>query len=199
VIVVATSVIVALAVGLLVALGRLSARPIYAVPARVFIELPRNLPFMVLLYLLFFGLPGFGIQLPAYQVGIVALSLYGAAYYAEVFRAAIRSVPKHQWEAARALGLSHARTLRFVIIPQMMGFFIPPATNQAIMLLKESAVLSTITVLDITMAAQVVQGYTYRPLEVYLLIALLYWALTAVMARVGRALELRLQPVVGRR
>ncbi len=190
----AVSVVLSLAIGFAIAFLRLWSRRMFRTLARIHIEFSRNLPFIVLLFLLFFGLPALGIHAPAAIVGTFALSLYGSAYYAEIFRGAIQSVPRGQWDAARALGLTDAETLKRVILPQMMGYFIPPATNQAIMLIKESAVLSTITVIDLTMAGLVVQGYSYRPLEVFLIIALLYWLLTAAVSRAGVALEARLQP-----
>jgi His/Glu/Gln/Arg/opine family amino acid ABC transporter permease subunit len=181
----------ALAGGLVVGIARLSPNPALSGVALAYVEISRNLPFMVLLFLMFFGLPVLGAHLPAYLIGAVALALYGSAYFGEIYRAAILSVPRGQWDAAEALGMTRWRILRSVVLPQAMGFFIPPATNQAIMLLKESAVLSVITVVELTMAGHVVTGYTYRPIEIFVLVAVLYWTLTALIARAGRLLEAR--------
>src|SRR5262245_18966664 len=183
--------VLALAGGLVVGVGRLSRNAAISGPALIYVEISRNLPFMVLLFLMFFGLPALGLHLPAYLIGTLALALYGSAYFGEIYRAAIVSVPRGQWDAAEALGMARWRILRSVVLPQAMGFFIPPATNQAIMLLKESAVLSTITVIELTMAGHVVTGYTYRPIGIFVLIAILYWTLTALVARAGRHLEAR--------
>jgi len=181
----------ALAGGLVLGIARLSRHPALSGAAIGYVEVSRNLPFMVLLFLMFFGLPVLGAHLPAYLIGTLALALYGSAYFGEIYRAAILSVPRGQWDSAEALGMIRWRILRSVVLPQAMGFFIPPATNQAIMLLKESAVLSVITVVELTMAGHVVTGYTYRPIEIFVLIAILYWALTALVARAGRLLEAR--------
>jgi polar amino acid transport system permease protein len=178
-----------LALGLILALARLARSRMARASALALVELVRNVPFIVLLFLIFFGLPPLGVQIPAYAVGIIALGLYAAAYYAEIYRGAIQSVPAGQWEAALALGLSRRRILFHIVLPQMLRYFIPPATNQAVMLLKESAVLSTITVVDLTMAGQIVQSTTFRPVEVYVIVSLLYWALTETTARIGAFCE----------
>ncbi len=183
--------VLALSGGLVVGIARLSRNAALSAAALAYVEISRNLPFMVLLFLMFFGLPVLGAHLPAYFIGTSALALYGSAYFGEIYRAAILSVPRGQWDAAQALGMTRWRILHLVVLPQAMGFFIPPATNQAIMLLKESAVLSVITVVELTMAGHVVTGYTYRPIEIFVLIAILYWTLTALVARAGRVLETR--------
>lgn len=180
-----------LLLGLLLAMGRLAKSAVWRAPSLSAIELMRNVPFIALLYIVFFGLPGLGVQMPTFLVGILALGLYAAAYYAEIYRAAIQSVPSGQSEAAQSLGLTPRQTLFRVVLPQMMPYFIPPATNQAVMLVKESAVLSTITLVDLTMAAQIVQSTTFRPLEVYIIISLLYWALTETISRIGALCERR--------
>ena len=157
--------------------------------AIAFVEIMRDLPFMVVLFLIFYLLPAIGIRLPAFAVGVVTLSLYAAAYFSEIMRGAIQSVPKGQIDSARAVGMSRIQALRYIIAPQMMGYFLPPATNQAITVIKESSILSTITVTELTMAGEVVQGYTYSPIEVFAVISLLYWLMCTGVARIGRALE----------
>jgi His/Glu/Gln/Arg/opine family amino acid ABC transporter permease subunit len=183
-----------LMVGLVIALMRMSRT--WGVPAiaAAYIELGRNLPFMIIAFLIFYGLPRWGIQMPAFLVGAIALSLYAGAYFAEIIRAAIQSVPKGQMESARAMGMSRFQSLRHVIFPQMMGFFLPPATNQAIMVVKESSILSTITVAELTMAGQIIQGYTYSPVEAFVTAAILYWLTCAAVSRLGSRLEVALQP-----
>jgi polar amino acid transport system permease protein len=179
----------ALLIGLFLGVGRLSRRVMIRGASLAYVEISRNLPFMVILYLAFFGFPVLGIELPAYIIGVACLAFYGSAYFAEIFRAAIQSIPDGQWDAAKSLGFSRWRTLRHIVLPQAMAFLIPPATNQVIMLLKESAVLSTITVVELTMAGQVVFGYTYRPIEIFVLVATLYWLLTTALAHAGAKLE----------
>jgi His/Glu/Gln/Arg/opine family amino acid ABC transporter permease subunit len=184
----------ALLLGVAVAFARLSRRRAVAYLAMIFVEIVRDLPFMVILFLIFYLLPSFGVRLPALAVGIITLGLYGSAYYAEIIRGAILSVPKGQMESARAQGMSRLQAFRHVIAPQMMGYFLPPATNQAVMVVKDSSVLSTITVIELTMSGQILQGYTYSPIEVFLGISVLYWILCAGVSRLGLWLEAALQP-----
>lgn len=190
----AASLALSLALGFGIAIVRLFSRRLFRTAARMHLEAVRNLPFIVLLYLCFFGLPVAGIAMPATLVGILALTVYGSAHFAEIFRGALQSVARGHWDAARALGLSDVQMLQHVLLPQMLRRFIASATRQAVMLIKESAVLSTIAVLDLTGAAQLAHGLTGRALEVFVAAALLYWLLTEAAARAGAALEARLQP-----
>jgi len=186
--------IFSLIIGAIVVMARLSQSRILVWAAAVYIEFGRNLPFIIVLFLLFYVLPAYGFQLPAFVVGVIALSMYAGAYFAEIIRGAIRSVPKGQMESARAVGMSRAQALRHIVFPQMIGYFIPPATNQAVMVVKESSILSTITVTELTMAGQIIQGYTYTPIEIFVTISVLYWALCTTISRIGNHLEILLQP-----
>jgi His/Glu/Gln/Arg/opine family amino acid ABC transporter permease subunit len=181
--------VLALIVAGLVLLARLAPNRGAAYAALAFVEIMRDLPFMVVLFLIFYLLPAIGMRLPAFAIGVVTLGLYAAAYFSEIMRGAIESVPRGQMDCALALGMSRIQALRYVIAPQALGYFLPPATNQAITVIKESSILSTITVAELTMAGQVVQGYTYSPIEVFAVISLLYWLMCTGMARIGRALE----------
>jgi polar amino acid transport system permease protein/putative glutamine transport system permease protein len=183
-----------LALGAVVALARLARSRVVAWSAAAYIEFVRNIPFMILVFLVFFVLPFYGVRIPAFEVGVTALTIYGGAYFAEIIRAAILAVPRGQLEAARALGMSYGQAMRRIILPQTPSFLIPPATNQAIMLIKETAVLSTITVGELTMAAQIVQGYTYSPIEVFFAISLLYWIACTAIAHAAKRLEAALKP-----
>jgi His/Glu/Gln/Arg/opine family amino acid ABC transporter permease subunit len=172
-----------------VVLARIARNRIASYAAIVFVEIMRDLPFMLVLFLIFYLLPAIGIRLPAFAIGVVTLSLYSAAYFSEIMRGAIQSVPRGQMDSARALGMSRIQALRYVIAPQMMGYFLPPATNQAVTVIKESSILSTITVTELTMAGEVVQGYTYSPIEAFAVVSLFYWVMCTGVARIGRALE----------
>lgn len=155
--------------------------------ATVLVEVLRNAPFIVVLFLVHFALPRLGLRLPAWESGILALALYGSAYFAEVLRAAYLSVPRGQSEAARSLGLSRLRTLRLVIAPQMMPVGLPPARVVAVMLLKDSAVLSVIAVPELTHATLRIQAETFETVAVFTLTAALYWLLTAALVTtIGR-------------
>ena len=172
-----------------VVLARIARNRIASYAAIAFVEIMRDLPFMLVLFLIFYLLPAIGIRLPAFAIGVVTLSLYSAAYFSEIMRGAIQSVPRGQMDSARALGMSRIQALRYVIAPQMMGYFLPPATNQAVTVIKESSILSTITITELTMAGEVVQGYTYSPIEAFAVVSLLYWVMCTGVARIGRALE----------
>ena len=180
-----------LVVGVLVAFARLSRRRPLRWAAGAFVEVVRDTPFLVQVFLIFYVLPAVGVRLAATTAGLCALSLYGGAYFAESIRGAILSVPRGQLDAARAVGMPYALAMRRVVFPQMMGYLLPSLTNQIIGLVKDSAVLSIITVPELTMAAQVVLGTTFSPVETYTMVALLYWALTAAVAAGMLRLERR--------
>ena len=131
------------------------------------------------------------VALDASVAGIIILSLYATANFAEAIRGAILAVPKGQTEAARAVGMPYLMMMRRIVFPQMLGFLIPALTNQVIGVIKESAALSVITVPEITEAAQVVVGQSFSPIETYFMVALLYWALTAIVAAGMARLERR--------
>ena len=171
-----------LVLGALVALARLSRRPWLRTPASVYVQVIRDTPFLVQAFLIYFLLPRWEIRLPATTAGILALALYGAAGFAEAIRGAILSVARGQVEAARAVGMSHLGTMRRIVTPQMMGYLVPSLTNQLIGVVKESSVLSIITVPELTMSSSVVLGQTFAALEAYSVVAGLYWLLTLAIA-----------------
>ena len=122
-------------------------------------------------------------------MGILALAAFGSAYFAEIIRAGIDAVPKGQLESARAIGMTDWQAMKNIILPQTISIVLPPLTNQTLTLIKESAVLSTITVHELTMTGLMVQGETFRPFEVFIMVALLYWALNETIATIMRKLE----------
>jgi His/Glu/Gln/Arg/opine family amino acid ABC transporter permease subunit len=175
----------------LIALCRLSRRSILRLPALWFVEIFRNTPFLVQAFILFFAFPRLGIRIEATVAGIMVLSLYAGAYFSESIRGAILSVPKGQIEAARALGMPYLRAMRRIVLPQSLGYLLPATTNQIIGVIKDSAALSVITVPELSMAAQVVLGESFSPVETYIMVALLYWALTAGVAALMAHVETR--------
>ena len=177
--------------GVILALARRSRLRLLSWGALAFIELFRNTPFIIQVFLLYYVLPFYGLRLPAEQVGVLALAAFGSAYFAEVIRGGIDAVPSGQMESARAIGMSDLQAMRHIVLPQSLAIILPPLTNQMLSLIKESAILSTITVQEMTMTAIRVQGETFRPFEAFILIALLYWLLNEVVATAMRALERR--------
>lgn len=157
----------------------------------VYVEVLRNVPFIILLFIFFYGLPFTGIRLKEQVAGSIALSFFASAYYAEIIRGAMASVPRGQVEAARAMGFTYGQILRDIIIPQMWKFALPPMAGITTMTVKESSILSTITVAELTYQGIIVQGMTFAPFEVFFAIAALYWIFTAVLVRFFRMAEHR--------
>jgi His/Glu/Gln/Arg/opine family amino acid ABC transporter permease subunit len=165
-----------------IALSQLSRTWWWRVPARVLVEIVRDTPFLVQVFVIYFVLPAMGIPMSSTAAGLLALSLYGAVYFSESIRGAILSVPKGQVDAARATGMSQSLALRKIVFPQMLGYALPPLGNQVIGLIKDSAVLSIIAVPELTMAFQNVLGTTFAAPEAFVTVAVLYWMLTAAVA-----------------
>ncbi|MBJ7553917.1 amino acid ABC transporter permease [Marinomonas spartinae] len=158
----------------------------------VYVELIRNTPFIVQLFFIFFGLPSIGLKLSAWEAGIIAMVVNLAAYSTEIIRAGLASTPKGQWEAGKVLGLSFKQTLfRVVIIPAIEKIY-PALTSQCIIVMLGSAVLSQISVQDLTYAANFVQSRNFRSFESYLVTALLYLFLAILMRKAFNLIGKRL-------
>lgn len=191
--IVVCAIFLGLPMGVLLAIGRMSSKLYFRAPAVTVLEVIRNTPFMIQVFLLFYVLPFYGVRLPATLVGILGLALFASVYYAEIIRAGIEAVPRGQAESARAIGMSYAQSMRHVVFPQMLPIILPPIANQTLSSVKESAILATITVQEMTMAALAVQGVTFRPFEVFITITILYWLLNETIAFGVRQLEGRLK------
>ena len=187
--IVISAIILGIPFGLVLALGQRSRLKLVRVLSASFIEIFRNTPFIIQVFMFFYVLPFYGFHLPAAYVGIVALAAFGSAYLAEVIRGGINAVAKGQLESARATGMSDWQAMRYVVLPQTLPIILPAMTNQTLSLVKESAVLSTITVGELTMAAVKVQGETFRPFEAFIMIAMMYWALNETIAIFMRRVE----------
>ena len=178
--------------GILLALCRISKISLLRIGALVLIELVRNVPFLVQIFMVFYVLPFYGIRFEPLNAGLGCLSVYGMVYYAEIIRGAILSVPRGQWEAAQALGLSSGTIMRKIIFPQTFGYLIPPTTNISITLIKESSVLSVITVAELTYIGQWIIGKYFAPVEMFSTIAIIYLAMTALFSKIMGFTERRL-------
>ncbi|MGE3873234.1 MAG: amino acid ABC transporter permease [Parvibaculaceae bacterium] len=176
------SIVAAFAMAIPLALMALSEIRILRVASTVFLEFFRNLPFIVVVYIFYYGFPTLHVRLPETWVGILALSFFTSAYFSETIRGAILSVPKGQMEAARAIGLSYFQGMKDIVAPQTLRFMLPPCTSTCISTLKETSVLSVITVGELTFQGLVVQGETFAPFEVFVATALIYWLITGVFA-----------------
>jgi polar amino acid transport system permease protein len=190
----AVSLLLGCLLGLLIGIGRLNAkrRIVYGL-CTAYVAAIRGTPLLVQLFIWFFGLPQFGIMLPAFACGMVGLGIYSAAYISEIVRGAIQSVDRGQMEAARSIGLSSGQAMRSVILPQAIVRMIPPLGNEFIALIKNSALVSLLTIHDLMHEGQKIISVSYRSLEVYLAIAVIYFILTGLTTLALGRLELRLR------
>lgn len=176
-------------IGLVLALGKLSpVRPI-ALAASTVINIIRGLPIIVQLFYIYFVLPEVGIQLSAFQAGVIGLGIAYSAYQAENFRGGIEAVDPGQREAALAMGMRPALLMRRVILPQAFKISLPPYGNTLVMMLKDSSLVSTITVAEMTRAGQLIASSTFQNMTVYTLVALLYLAMSLPLVWGIRRLE----------
>lgn len=180
--------------GLLTGLGRLdrSKRWRYGI-CTIYVTFIRGTPLLVQLFLLFFGLPQFDILLPAFLCGVLGMGIYSGAYVSEIVRGAIQSIDKGQMEAARSLGMSSTKAMRTIILPQAVVRMIPPLGNEFIALIKNSALVSLLTIADLMHEGQKIISVSYRSLEVYLAIALVYLVLTSLTSLALQHAEKRLR------
>jgi His/Glu/Gln/Arg/opine family amino acid ABC transporter permease subunit len=159
---------------------------------RGYVDFIRGTPLLIQIFLVYFALPVVGINLPEFWAGVIALALNAAAFLAEIFRAGLGSIEKGQAEAARSIGLRHHQILFHVLLPQSLRSVVPPATNELITLVKGSALLSVISVYELTRAGQAVIAVHFAPLEIFMLIALYYYLTVSVLAWLSRWLERKL-------
>lgn len=148
-------------------------------------------PLLLQLYVVYFGLSELGVNLNAFTAGVIALSLHFAVYNADIIRSGIQSIDKGQYQAARSLGVSHLQAMRVVVVPQALANVTPALGNMMVALLKESALVSAIGVMELTMSAQRAISQTFRPFEFYLAAAVLYYALNLVLQQALRLIERR--------
>lgn len=180
-------------VGLFIALARMSPRRWLLLPAIGYIELFRNTPALIQLMWMYYCLPLLtGLEMSAVASATLALAVNGSAYIAEIIRGGIQGVDRGQVEAARTLGMSHAQTMRKIVLPQAFRRMIPPFVNESVSILKFSSLVSVLGVADLTYQAQVLSTTTFRPIEIFTFIALVYLVLCSALAYVARRLELRM-------
>ncbi|HEX2933439.1 MAG TPA: amino acid ABC transporter permease, partial [Candidatus Binatia bacterium] len=159
--------------GILIGLARLSRKPWLSWPAKIYVELFRGVPLVMVIFWFWFIVPALaGKSLPEYSVALTAFVVFEAAYLAEIVRAGIQSVPRGQVEAATATGLARNMMMRHVILPQALRNMIPALVTQFIVLLKDTSLASIIGYVDLTKAAQIVNNREIRPFELYLFIAI---------------------------
>lgn len=194
----AISFVFGLIIALVVALARLSSVWAIKAIAATFISIIRGTPLLLQLFIIFYGLPAFGIVLDPWPSAIVAFSLNVGGYAAETIRAAILSVPKGQWEAASTVGLSHVTTLRRIILPQAARVAVPPLSNTLISLVKDTSLASAVLVTEVLRKAQELAAPTFEFFLLYGIAAIYYWIVSQALTVVQGRLEKRLNRKVAR-
>ncbi len=180
------------AAGFLVATTRRFGGRVINIGLGALVEVLRGTPFLIQVFLLYYGGPFVGLMLDPIPCGLIALTVYAAAYYSEIFRAGYAAVPPGHVEAAECLGLSRWQAIRRIQVPEMALIVLPPAVNLAVILLKESAVLSIITVPELTATVSAIGSQQYAFLEAIFVLAVIYWAIVEATGRLGRLAENRL-------
>jgi His/Glu/Gln/Arg/opine family amino acid ABC transporter permease subunit len=182
----------AIVIGLCLALARLSRRRSFSWLSRLATDFLRGTPALVQVLLIYFGLPQIGIALDAAPAGVLALGLNSGAYLSEIMRSGIVSVDPGQMEAARSIGMSHAQAMRRVVLPQAFRIALPPVTNEATTLVKGTSLLSVISITELTRVGQQIMGITFRPIEAFIAVALVYLVMIVALSQASLALERRL-------
>ncbi|MEL6798554.1 MAG: amino acid ABC transporter permease [Pseudomonadota bacterium] len=185
--------------GMIVSLGALSDNRILRGANRVYVEVFRSIPILVMILWVYYGLPVIlGVSLNPFAAGVVALVLCDSAFQAEIFRGGIQSIHRGQTEASDSLGLNYIDKMRFVIMPQAIKRILPPLGNQFVYMLKMSSLVSVIGLMELTRRANELTVVEYRPLEIYTILLLEYLALILVVSWLVRKLERRMDVEGGR-
>ena len=189
-----TSILISIAVGLLIALPGLSKNPWLRNFNRVYVEIVRSVPILVLILWVYYGLPPMtGLEINVFWAGVIALALSDSAFQAEIFRAGIQSIDRGQYEASHSISLNYKDTMRFVILPQAIRRILPALGNQLVYMLKMSSLVSVIGMQELTRKANELVVTEYRPLEIYTILVLEYLVLILFVSAGVRWLERRLK------
>lgn len=156
---------------------------------RVYVDTVRGIPLLVLIFSVFYGLPAMGMQISAFIAAVLALSIFGTAHVSEVVRGAVDSIPDGQTEAAKAIGLTFYKRLRYVIFPQALARAIPPWTNTAVELVKASSLLALVSIIDLLYSTEQIAARTREPLLFYGVAAILYFSVNYSLSLVGARVE----------
>ena len=189
-----TAIIISIVVGLLVALPGLSKSRYLRGFNRVYVEIVRAVPILVLILWVYYGLPQItGLTISVFWAGVIALALSDSAFEAEIFRAGIQSINKGQYEAAHTVSLNYVDTMRYIILPQAIRRILPALGNQLVYMLKMSSLVSVIGMQELTRKANELVVTEYRPLEIYTVLLLEYLALILIVSAGVRWFERRMQ------
>jgi cystine transport system permease protein len=182
-----------LVLGFVLAVARIVPWPPLQWAATAYVSLMRGTPLLVQIFVIYYGLPSIGIEFTPVTAGILALSLNAGAYLSESLRGAILGVSRGQWNASFSLGLTYGDTLRYIVLPQALRTAVPSMANTLISLLKDTSLVSVITVTELMLATKQVIAATFQPLPLYLAAAVIYWCLSLCFEALQHRMERRLQ------
>lgn len=177
------------AIGLLIAACGASGHVVLRTLARAYVGTVQGIPLLAWLFIFYFGLSIVGYSLPPWIAATIGFSIYAGAFLGEIWRGALISIPKTQWEAGRAIGLTYIEQLRYVIIPQAVRVAIPPTVGFMVQLIKNTSLAAVIGFVELTREGQLTTAATFQPFSVYLIVAALYFSLCYPLTRYSRALE----------
>jgi His/Glu/Gln/Arg/opine family amino acid ABC transporter permease subunit len=184
------AIVLGFVLGIFIGLARLAEARWIRVPATAYVEFFRGVPLVMVIFWIWFIIPQLlRLPIPEYGVALTAFVIFEAAYFGEIVRAGVQSVPRGQVEAATALGMTTTKTMTYVILPQALRNMVPSLVTQMIVLFKDTSLASIIGYVDLTKAAQIVNNREIKPFELYLFIAVVYWICTYSMSRVAQRLE----------
>jgi His/Glu/Gln/Arg/opine family amino acid ABC transporter permease subunit len=186
------AIVLGFVLGIFIGLARLANATWIRVPATVYVEFFRGVPLVMVIFWIWFIIPQLlRLPIPEYGVALTAFVIFEAAYFGEIVRAGVQSVPRGQVEAATALGMTATKTMAWVVLPQALKNMVPSLVTQMIVLFKDTSLASIIGYVDLTKAAQIVNNREIKPFELYLFIAVVYWVCTYSLSVMARRLERR--------
>jgi polar amino acid transport system permease protein len=184
--------IAAAILGFFIAVGRRFGGKLLDTLLGFVVAILRGTPFLIQIFLVYYGGPFIGLSLDPLPAGLLGISIYGAAYYSEIFRSGFLAVPRGHIEAGECVGLTQGQIIRRILLPEMTMLVLPPSLNMAVLLMKETAVLSIITVPELTATLSAIGAQQYAFVEALSVLALFYWVLVEITGRLGHLLETKL-------
>ncbi|MEN0116313.1 MAG: amino acid ABC transporter permease [Agrobacterium cavarae] len=154
-----------------------------------YITVIQSIPVLMILFMSYYGLTLFGFELPPLLAASLSLSIYVSAYLAEIWRGSIQAVPQQQWEASASLALTRFQQYRYIILPQALRISLPPTVGFLVQLVKNTSIVSVVGFVELSRAGQLVNNATFRPFQVFLVVAILYFAICFPLSRLSRYLE----------
>jgi His/Glu/Gln/Arg/opine family amino acid ABC transporter permease subunit len=183
------AILVSWACGLAAAFAKASRLAALRQVSKFYIWFIRGTPTLIQIFIVYFGFPQIGLRLSPFVAGVLALGFNGGAYIAEIVRSGLSAIPKGQMESAQALGMGRWQVMTRIILPQVFRVILPPATNEAITMVKNTSLLSTITVVELTLYSQTIIATTFRPFEFYIATALIYLVMTTLISQAAGRME----------